>query len=83
MALWISFPRWEFDSELPIAVRGGAESLKGSHKMGDGRIFLKTFAPLSFIKTFRMDLISARSISLDQWTILSSEMDQAEIRLIR
>jgi hypothetical protein len=28
-------------SELPTAVRGGAKFLKGSHRMGDGRIFLK------------------------------------------
>ncbi len=27
-AWWISFPRWEFISKLPTAVRGGAESLK-------------------------------------------------------
>jgi hypothetical protein len=33
--------------------------------MGDGLIFLKTPAPLSLIKTFRMNLISAGSISLD------------------
>ncbi len=29
-----------FIAPLPTAVRGGAESLKGSHRMGDGRIFL-------------------------------------------
>jgi hypothetical protein len=28
-------------SELPTAVRGGAKFLKGSHRMGDGRIVLK------------------------------------------
>jgi len=31
-----SFPRWQFVSELPTAVRGGAESLKGSYRRGDG-----------------------------------------------
>jgi hypothetical protein len=31
---------------LPTAVRGGAESLKGSHKMGDGRFFLNLCASL-------------------------------------
>jgi hypothetical protein len=34
-------------SVLPTAVRGGAESLKGSHRIGDGKIFLKTSAPPS------------------------------------
>jgi hypothetical protein len=33
--------------------------------MGDGRIFLKTAAPLPFIKICRMSLILAGSISLD------------------
>ncbi len=41
----------------PLAIR--------SHRMGDRRIFLKTSAPLSFIKAFRMNIISAGSISLD------------------
>jgi hypothetical protein len=39
-------------SELPRAIRGGVESLKGAHRMGDGQIFLKTSAPLSLIKAF-------------------------------
>ncbi len=39
---------------------------KGSHRIGNGRIFLKkTSAPLSSIKAFQMNLISAGSISLD------------------
>jgi hypothetical protein len=33
---------WQFISELPTAVQG-AEYLKGSQRMGDRRIFLKTF----------------------------------------
>jgi hypothetical protein len=33
--------------------------------MGDGRFFLKTSEPLSLMTTFRLVLISARSISLD------------------
>ncbi len=33
--------------------------------MGDGRIFLKTSAPLYLMTTYRMSLIKARSISLD------------------
>jgi hypothetical protein len=37
------------------------ESVKSSHEMGDGRIFLKISAPLSN----QMNLISAGSISLD------------------
>jgi hypothetical protein len=36
--------------------------LKSSHRMGDGQIFLKISAPLSLIKAFRMNLISAGSI---------------------
>ncbi len=62
---WISFPRWQFISELPATVRGGFESLMGSCRVGDIRIFLKTSAPLSLIKVFRMNLILAWSISLD------------------
>jgi hypothetical protein len=38
----ISFPRWQFVSDLPIAVRGGAESLNGFHRIGDGRICQKS-----------------------------------------
>jgi hypothetical protein len=34
-----------------IAVRGVAESLKGSRRMGDGPIFLKTAAPHSLMTT--------------------------------
>ncbi len=43
----------------------GAVALKGSHRMGDGRFFLKTSAPapLSLMTTYWMSLISA--ISLD------------------
>ncbi len=41
---------------------GGAESLKGSHRMLD---FLKTLAPLSLLKAFWMNLISVEPISLD------------------
>jgi hypothetical protein len=40
-------------------------TLKGSQRMGVRRIFLKPSAPLSLIKTYRMSLISAGSISLD------------------
>ncbi len=47
------------------AVRGGAESLEGSHRMGDDRNELKISVPLTFIKTYKIDLLSARSISLD------------------
>jgi hypothetical protein len=61
----ISFPHWHFVSELPTAVRRGAKSLKGSHRMGNGQIFLKTSAPLSLTKAFRMNLISAGYILLD------------------
>jgi hypothetical protein len=45
--------------------RKRSNTLKGSQRMGGGRIFLKTFRPLSLIKTYRMSIISAGSISLD------------------
>ncbi len=50
---------WPLCAQLPITVWDGPESLQGSHRMGDGLIFL------SLMKTYRMSLISARSISLD------------------
>ncbi len=50
MAQWISFPCWQFISELPTAVQGGAESLKGSHRMGDRRIILKIIRTSHFNK---------------------------------
>ncbi len=59
-ACWISFPCWQFVPELPTAVQVGAETLKGSHRMGDGRIFLKTSAALSLIRAFQMSLILCR-----------------------
>ncbi len=62
--------RWQFVSEFSTAVRGGAESWKGSHKKGDGWIFLKTSSPLSLIKAFRMNLISAGFMSLDSACIV-------------
>jgi hypothetical protein len=64
--LWQSFVHhWELGSFLPTAVRNGAESLKGSHRMGDGPIFLKASSPHSSMTTYRMNLLSAKSISLD------------------
>ncbi len=47
--------------------RDGAVNLKGSHKMGDGWIFLKTSAPLSLVNTDRMSMISAGSIFAGQY----------------
>jgi hypothetical protein len=55
---WVPMPSYA------ITVRDGALTLKGSHRMGDGRIFQKIYAPLSLMKAFRMNLISAGSISL-------------------
>ncbi len=40
-------------------------SFKGLSQDGGWRIFLKTSAPLSLIKAFRVNLISAGSMSLD------------------
>ncbi len=45
-ARWISFPSWEFGSKLPTTIWGGAESLKGSHRMGEGRNFSKNLHTL-------------------------------------
>ncbi len=56
--LW---PCWILD---PTTVRGGAESLKCSHKIEDGQIFLKTSASHSLMTTYRIKLLSTRSISL-------------------
>jgi hypothetical protein len=56
---------WQLGAKLTITVRDGAVTLEGSHLMQDGRIFLKTFAPLSLMMTYPMSLISAGSISLD------------------
>jgi hypothetical protein len=65
MTIRISFSHWEFVSEFPTAVRGGAGPLTGSNRMGDGRIVLKTSAPHSLMTTYRIKLLSARSVSLD------------------
>jgi hypothetical protein len=43
-----------------IATVRGAVTVKGSHRMGDGQIFSKTFAPLFLMTTYWMSLISAR-----------------------
>ncbi len=53
-ARWIFMVRWHLGSLLPIAARGGAESLKGSQtqRMGNGRIFLKTSAPHSLMTAY-------------------------------
>jgi hypothetical protein len=50
---------------LQTAVGDGAVTLKGSHSMGDGWIFLKVSAPHSLMTTYRKNLISAGFISTD------------------
>jgi hypothetical protein len=50
---------------MPTAVRGGAESLKGSHRMGGGQKLLIISAPLPLKRIFRMSPLLARSISMD------------------
>jgi hypothetical protein len=56
----------EFVCELPTAAQDGAVTLNGSHGMGDrGIFFLKISEPHSFMTTYRMNLISAGSLSLD------------------
>jgi hypothetical protein len=61
-----SVHRWQLVSKQQTAVQvgGGAAALASSYRMGDVRISLKTSAPLS-LKTFQMNILSARSISLD------------------
>jgi hypothetical protein len=54
-----SFPPWQL---VPTAVLDGAVTLKGSL---NGRFFLKICMPHSLMTTYRMNLISAGSISLD------------------
>jgi len=56
---------WQERSQLSTAVQDDTESLKGSHKMGDGQISTKFSAPLSLINTYQMNVISAGSFSLD------------------
>ncbi len=51
--------------------RKRSNTLQGSQWIGGGRIFLKTFRPLSLMKTYRMSLISAGSISMDSSTFNS------------
>ncbi len=41
---------WPLSAEWPITVRDGARALKGSHSIGDGRIFLKNLRDTSFNK---------------------------------
>jgi hypothetical protein len=38
---WSCVRCWQLDSQFPTGVQGGAEFFKGSHRMGDGQIFLK------------------------------------------
>jgi hypothetical protein len=57
---------WLLGTYCAIFVGDGALGLKGSHSMGDGQIFLKTRRDASFIKIYRMSLLSAGSISLDR-----------------
>jgi hypothetical protein len=53
-----SFPNCQQPNEMAL-------TLKGSHRIGDGPIFLKIPAPYSLTTIYRMNLISARSIPLD------------------
>jgi hypothetical protein len=59
MLSWSCVRHRPLSSQFPITVRGGALTLKGSHRMGAGQ-FAET--PRT---TFRMRPVSARSISLD------------------
>ncbi len=54
-----------YEPNSQIQYEMAQESLRGCHRMGDGRNFLKTSVPLYFINTYQMSLILARSILLD------------------
>jgi hypothetical protein len=56
---------WKVGSQFPTALRDRAESVKGSQKMGAGRI-IKYLRALHFNKKLpeRLTLLSARSISM-------------------
>ncbi len=57
------------------------EICKGSHWLGDGRIFLKISAPLSFINTYQRNLISIGSNSLDTTFIFLILITLTNVRL--
>jgi hypothetical protein len=48
-----------------LKTRRRSKILKGSQRMGGGRIFLKNLPDTTLIKIYRMSLISAGSISLN------------------
>jgi hypothetical protein len=52
-----SSPHWQFVSKKPTAVRDGPVTLKGSHSMSDGRIFIKILAPHSLMTIYRISLV--------------------------
>jgi hypothetical protein len=54
-----------------------SHTLKGSQSMGDGRILLKPRRGDSFKKSYRMSVISARSISLDSAFKIKTKLIQA------
>jgi hypothetical protein len=52
---------------LPLVVRGGAKSLKGSHRLGDRLIFLKTSSmPYSLKTTYRLNRFQPDQ---SRWTV--------------
>ncbi len=71
MPWWILFPRWELVSELPTTVWGGADSLKGSHNMGDGQIFLNISAPLSLRNIYCIKWTTCWIVPLNHTIIFS------------
>ncbi len=48
---------WYLENELPTAVQYGAESLKGSHRMEDGWIFLRNQSLLNEPNFGRIHLV--------------------------
>ncbi len=56
---------WLFGTVKPLHLGNLFTRFKDFHRTGGGRIFKKIFPPLSLMKTCRMSLSSAGSISLD------------------
>jgi hypothetical protein len=71
----VSSPPSQLVSKLPIQNREALPNFKGLSQDGDGSVFIKISAPYSLMTTYQMNLIYARSISLDRLKVLSIEID--------
>jgi hypothetical protein len=81
--------QWTFISVIQVGFQMAnqtmwhTKTLKGSHRRWDGLIFLKTSAPHSLMTTYRMNLISAGSISLDSTFKLHLPEDRNDFYITR